>query len=158
MSDADAARRLAALEDREEIRTLLASYGPLVDSGRCAEAAALWADDGVYEVGGFGEFRGPAAIRELLEGETHQRLIAGGAAHVLSAPTIALDGDSAVAHCYSVVLRIVGAAWEPSRVAANEWRLVRMVSGWRIRRRINRLLDGSAEARELISRIGGRGT
>ena len=150
----DAAARLAALEDREAIRSLIGRYGPLVDSGRVAEAAALWAEDGVYEVGGYGEYAGPDAIRALLEGPDHQALIAGGAAHVLSPPVIALDGDRATAHTYSVVFRRAGETWEAHRAAANEWQLRRTPAGWRVARRINRLLDGAAEARELIGRAG----
>lgn len=155
MTAADPAARLAALEDREAIRDLIARYGPLVDSGRVAEAAALWAEDGVYEVGGYGAYVGPAAIRALLEGPDHQALIAGGAAHVLSPPVITLDGDEAVAHTYSLVLRRSGAAWDTHRAAANEWHLRRDREGWRVTRRINRLLDGDAAARALIGRAGG---
>jgi len=154
LSSAGLAERVAELEDREAIRALLASYGPLADAGRCAEAAALWTADGVYEVGGFGEYRGRAAICELLEGESHQSLIAGGAAHVLSAPIIALAGERAVAHCYSVVFRKAGGGWAAHRVAANEWRLVRTAEGWRVERRINRLLDGSETARKLLGEAG----
>ena len=157
LTPSDAEARLAALEDREAIRDLIARYGPLVDSGRVAEAAELWAEDGVYEVGGYGEHVGPDAIRELLEGPDHQGLIAGGAAHVLSPPVIALDGDTAVAQTYSVVFRRAGAAWEAYRVSANEWHLRRTGAGWRVARRINRLLDGAAEARELIGRAGDSG-
>lgn len=145
------------MEDREAIRDLIARYGPLVDSGRVAEAAALWAEDGVYEVGGYGEYVGPAAICELLEGPDHQGLIARGAAHVLSPPVIALDGDRAVAQTYSVVFRRAETSWEAYRVAANEWQLRRTAEGWRVQRRINRLLDGAAEARELIGRAGDAG-
>ena len=150
MASPDLPARIAMLEDREAIRDLIASYGPLADAGDCAGAAALWTEDGVYEVGGFGEYRGRAAIRELLEGENHQGLIAGGAAHVLSPPVIALDGDRAVARTYSVVFRCLGESWEAHRVSANEWRLVRTAEGWRVAHRLNRLLDGSREARALI--------
>ena len=153
MAAPDLSARIAALEDREAIRELIASFGPRADAGDCAGAAALWTEDGVYEVGGFGEYRGRAAIQELLEGENHQGLIAGGAAHVLTPPVIALAGDRAVARTYSVVLRCLGKSWEAHRVSANEWQLVRNAEGWRVERRINRLLDGSPEARALI---GGR--
>lgn len=145
------AARLAALEDREAIRDLIARYGPLADAGDCAGAAALWTSDGVYEVGGFGEYRGRAAIQALLEGEAHQSLIAGGSAHVLSPPVISLDGDRATARTYSVVFRKAGDVWEAHRASANEWYLTRTEEGWRVRRRINRLLDGSSEARALIA-------
>lgn len=147
----DAATRLAALEDREAIRDLIARYGPLADAGDCAGAAALWTLDGVYEVGGFGEYRGRAAIQALLEGEVHQSLIAAGSAHVLSPSVIDLDGDHAIARTYSVVFRKAGDCWEAHRASANEWHLVRTGDGWRVERRINRLLDGSVEARALIA-------
>jgi len=151
--DASVAARIAALEDREAICDLLARYGPLADAGDCAGAAALWTQDGVYEVGGYGEYRGRAAIQALLEGETHQALIAGGAAHVLSPPVIDIDGDRAIARCHSVVFRREGETWTAHRASANAWHLVRTAEGWRVARRINRLLDGAVEARALI---GGR--
>jgi ketosteroid isomerase-like protein len=146
----DGASRLAALEDREAIRDLIARYGPLADAGDCAGAAALWTPDGVYEVGGYGAYSGRPAIQALLEGESHQALIADGAAHVLSPPVIDLDGDEARARNHSVVFRRAGDAWDAHRASANEWHLKRTPEGWRIARRINRLLDGTAEARALI--------
>ena len=150
---ADLAARIALLEDREAIRELIARYGPLADAGDCAGAAALWTEDGVYEVGGFGSYTGRAAIQTLLEGESHQGLIHGGAAHVLSPPVIDLDGDRAVARTYSVVFRKSGDNWEAHRASANMWHLVRVGAEWKVARRINQLLDGSADARTLI---GGR--
>ncbi|GLV27122.1 nuclear transport factor 2 family protein [Sphingobium sp. Cam5-1] len=152
-ASADFPARIAILEDREAIRDLIARYGPLVDAGNCAGAAALWAEDGVYEVGGFGSYTGRAAIQALLEGESHQSLIHGGAAHVLSPPVIDLDGDSATARTYSVVFRKTGDSWEAHRASANSWHLVRVGTEWKVARRINRLLDGSPDARALI---GGR--
>jgi len=151
LTDSEAyAQRIAALEDREAIRDLIARYGPLADAGDCAGAAALWTEDGVYEVGGFGAYRGRAAIQALLEGESHQELIHGGAAHVLSPPVIELDGDRATARTYSVVFRKTGDCWEAHRASANLWHLVRTDEGWKAARRINRLLDGAVEARALI--------
>ena len=150
----DLAARIAILEDREAIRDLIARYGPLADAGDCAGAAALWTEDGVYEVGGFGSYKGRAAIQALLEGESHQTLIHGGAAHVLSPPVIELSGDSATAQTYSVVFRKVGDCWEAHRASANMWHLVRTDRGWKVARRINRLLDGSADAHALLRELG----
>lgn len=149
MADALSAR-LAALEDREAIRDLIARYGPLADRGDCAGAAALWTEDGVYDVGGHGVHRGRAAIRALLEGEAHEALIAGGSAHVLSPPVIELNADRAVANTYSCVFRRTARGFAAHRVAANRWRLVRTETGWRIAERVNRLLDGSEAARLLL--------
>ena len=42
--------RLRWLEDEREIRHLVTGYGPLVDAGAADEVAALWTEDGVYDV------------------------------------------------------------------------------------------------------------
>ncbi|MFT4054846.1 MAG: nuclear transport factor 2 family protein, partial [Novosphingobium sp.] len=136
---------------------LIHGYGPLVDAGDSAGAAALWSPDGCYDVGGHGVYTGRAAIAALLDGDEHRSLVAGGVAHVLSAPVITLDGDGATALTYSLVLRRDGAKWEAHRVAANRWRLVRTHEGWRVAERVNRLLDGDADALALLACIGFQG-
>lgn len=144
--------RLQALEDREAIRNLIASYGPLADSGVAEAVALLWTEDGVYAVDGFPEARGHDAIAALITGPVHQALVARGCAHLLGAPVIDLDGDRASARCHSVVLARTGEAWEPVRVAANRWELARTPEGWRVTRRDNTLLDGREAARTLLAR------
>ena len=151
MPEIQAGQRLQALEDREAIRELIARYGPLADSGDAAAVAALWISDGVYAVDGFPEARGHAAIAALIEGPMHQELMANGCAHVLSAPTITVSGDRAVAVCHSVVFRKAPDEWQAVRVAANRWQFVRTREGWRATRRDNALLDGRAAARLLFS-------
>lgn len=143
--------RIAALEDREAIRNLIAAYGPAADAGDAEAAAALWAEDGRYEVGGFGTHVGRGAVQALLEGEHHRALIAGGAAHLLGPLRIELNGDEATATGHSIVLRREGEGWAAHRVAANRWRLRREATGWRVVERVNRLLDGDAAARALLA-------
>ena len=143
--------RLRALEDREAIRALIASYGPLADSGDAAGVAALWVEDGVYAVGGMGEARGRAAIAALIDGPIHRQLMADGCAHVLGPVAVELDGDTAVARGHSVVFRRRGDGFEALRVAANRWELARDGGGWRVLRRDNMLLDGADAARALLA-------
>ena len=157
-AEMDLSARLAALEaqlreleDREAIRDAIAAYGPAADRGDVQAAAALWAADGRYDVGGFGVSEGQAAIGALLEGPEHQTLIAGGAAHVLSPVQIHLEGDRAVAVGYSCVFRRTEAGFEAYRVSANRWHLARTAAGWRVSLRINRLLNGEAAARMLLA-------
>lgn len=158
-SNTDSATRLAALEarlteleDREAIRNLIASYGPLADSGDAVGVAALWCDDGVYEVGGFGANRGHAAIAALIEGPTHQQLMHDGCAHLLGPVHIRIDGAQAVALGHSCVLRHRDGGFEACRVSANRWELAREADGrWRVTRRSNRPLDGDPAARALLS-------
>ena len=75
--------RLAELEDREALRNLIARYGPLADTGNAAAIAAMWREDGVYEVGGYGEHAGHDAIAALFTAGTHLELMRGGCAHIL---------------------------------------------------------------------------
>lgn len=145
-------RRLATLEDREEIRNLIATYGPLADSGKAEAVAALWTADGEYEVVGFATARGRAAIAGLIEGPTHQGLIAQGCAHVLAPVTVEVDGDRATAIGHSVVLRTgESGGFEVYRVSANRWTLGRTSEGWRVVHRANAMLDGNEAARLLMS-------
>jgi uncharacterized protein (TIGR02246 family) len=143
--------RVRLLEDIEAIRAVIAAYGPAADRGDAEGAAALWQDDGLYDVGGFGVSAGRTAIAALLEGPAHRTLIEGGAAHVLSPVSMALDGDHATATGYSCVFRWTGAAFEAHRISANRWMLVRTAAGWKVGSRVNRLLDGAEAARALLA-------
>lgn len=147
----DRENRLMALEDRAAIEALIASYGPLADSGDAAGLAKLWTEDGTYTVGGFGTATGHSEIAALIQGPTHQELMRTGCAHILSPHVIALDGDLASATGYSIVFRKQGNAFQPWRVSANRWELTRTRDGWRVRHRDNAPLDGSDAARALLS-------
>ena len=143
--------RLQTLEDREAIRALIASYGPLADAGDSAGLAALWTEDGSYGVGGMGTASGREAIAGLIDGPIHRALMADGCAHFLGPVAIDLDGDRASARGHSVVLRHTSSGFEVARVSANRWDLVRTADGWRVRHRENALLDGSEGVRALLA-------
>jgi len=145
------AARLGALEDREAIRDLIARYGPLADSGDATALAALWVEDGEYEVIGFAAAKGRAAIASLIEGPVHRSLMADGCAHLLGPVTITLDGDRALARGHSVVFRHDDGRFVAHRVAANRWTLERREQGWRVVHRANALLDGAKAAQVLLS-------
>ncbi|WP_408591350.1 nuclear transport factor 2 family protein [Novosphingobium sp.] len=145
-------RRLRQLEDREAIRELIASYGPLADAGMANELAALWTEDGIYEIVGFSKAVGHAEIAGLIDGPVHQALMADGCAHLLGPVSIALHGDEAEARGHSVVLRHDGEGFAAHRVSANRWSLRRTPQGWRVTHRANALLDGTEAARLLLGR------
>lgn len=146
----DAEARLRTLEDRAKIANLIAAYGPLADTGNGEALAKLWVEDGEYDIGGFGLVKGHEALAAMMESEVHRDLMKQGCAHMLSPHRIELSGDTAIAVGYSVVLRKTGDAYEAWRVSANRWRLVRTQSGWRVSRRENSPLDGSAEIRSIL--------
>lgn len=150
MSTADLERRLRALEDERDIRQLIASYGPAVDTGDAEATAALWTTDGSYSVAGTDTFLGAQAVGDLVRIPGHRAYLAQGCAHVLSTPVVELAGDRATASCYSRLYLHQDGHWIVARVSANRWELERTDAGWRVRSRENRLLDGSEVARALL--------
>jgi hypothetical protein len=99
------AARVRALEDQVEIMQLVAQYGPAADSGSGDAAAALWTEDGTFDVAGHFEMRGRDAIAGMVHGEGHQGLIRNGCGHVLTVPHIAVDGDGAAGRGYALNIR-----------------------------------------------------
>jgi hypothetical protein len=60
-------RQIARIEDENEIENLQRIYGFYIEEGYWSEAADLFADDGAFEIAGYGIFRGPDRIREYLQ-------------------------------------------------------------------------------------------
>ena len=153
------AARVKHLHDQATISQLIARYGPAVDSGSAAAAAGLWDADGVFAAPPHGTWTGHDEIAGMVNGPGHQALINNGAAHVLTAPLIAVDGDEATAWNYALNIR-----WDAgndrfwvARVSANRWRLRRRSGRWQITDRTSRTLDGAQEPRALFGETAGMG-
>jgi hypothetical protein len=155
MSDLEATvaaleHRLRELEDRLAIYNLIATYGPIVDSGSDDALAEVFREDAVYDADP-GPMEGRPAIAAMVRSRGHQGLIQSGAAHVMALPVVHVDGDRAVATGYSRVYRADGqGGFEVWRVSANRWELERDGAGWRTVHRVNRLLDGRDESRQML--------
>ena len=148
-------RRLALLEDERDIARLIASYGPLVDSGDADGAAALWAVDGSYDVGDW-LMSSRDEIAAMVRSDAHQGLIAKGCCHFFGPPVVEVDGDDAVAICESTLLvRRESGGYAVARAGVHVLRLRRDNGAWRIVSRTARQLDGTASARDLIAEAFG---
>lgn len=143
--------RVQLLEDELAITRLVASYGPLVDAGEADAVAALWAEDGSYDVEGW-HMSSRADVRAMVGSDGHQGLIQGGCAHFLGPVHVTIDGFEAVAVCESVLVRHRDGAYSVRRAGANHFRLRLESDGWRITERTTRALDGSQEARNLLAK------
>jgi hypothetical protein len=147
----DLMTRLGRLEDESAITRLIMSYGPAADAGLTSFAGQLWASDGEYDWDTNGTpHRGSKGVDAMLQSDAHQSLIAAGIAHFAGPLLIELNEDIATALNYSLIMRRESDRFYLWRVSAVRWELARDDSGWRVRRRTNRLLDETGAGRELF--------
>jgi hypothetical protein len=142
--------RVRQLEDHLAVLRLINSWGPAVDTGSSQEAAELWDEDGVLD-SDLSRLEGPAAVLAMVESDGQQALISQGCAHVQSAPVITVDGDRATATAYSQVFLHTENGPDIWRVSANQWECRRTPDGWRLTRRLNRIIDGNAGSRAVLA-------
>jgi hypothetical protein len=155
--------RLRAIEDRLDILNLIASHPPSADSGADYFTRQVYTDDGVIDLGGGKAASGNEEVAAMVKTPGHQAAVAGGLAHFCGLPRIDIDGDSAIVTSYlQIITPHPDAAphevpnhgttrgFRIHRVGANRWELVRSASGWKIKRRTLRPLDGTEPARELL--------
>src|SRR5690554_536512 len=90
--------RVQVLEDREEIRALIMTYGVAHDNRDYRTSSSLFAEEGEW-VGELGSAKGPEAIFELMDGTIgHDPKPEGsGTYHLLTNDQIEIDGDRASA-------------------------------------------------------------
>jgi ketosteroid isomerase-like protein len=142
-------QRVQHLEDQLSIYQLLSTYGAAADGASAKAMTDLWTDDAVYDAQ-IVAFNGKAEILAMLKSDMHQSIINGGAAHVIGMPAVRIAGDTAVATCCARLYRKEGDSYRAWRVTACRWELVRAAEGWRIKSRVNKLLNGDEDARELL--------
>jgi hypothetical protein len=148
----DLESRLRRVEDQLAIYQLISSYGPLADGNLHEETAELWTEDGLYDID-LGRFEGRGEIAGFLRGPLHQGLTAGGCSHILSLPHIVFDGDRAVATNYSQTVKHEDGEFSIFRSVISRWELVRTTTGWKVERRLNQALNGSAGSREILTKV-----
>jgi hypothetical protein len=157
-------RRIRAIEDRLEIYNLIAGHPPSADTGAAAYAEAVYTEDGVFDRGlGLAGAAGNKVMGALLQSPGHQAAIAGGLAHFTGLPHVTVDGDTAVVISYLQILTPrksgeeievpnhgASRGYHIHRVVTNRWDLVRTSSGWKIKRRTLRPVDGSEPSRDIL--------
>ncbi|MGV9709045.1 nuclear transport factor 2 family protein [Gordonia sp. NPDC003424] len=62
-----------------------------------------------------------------------------------------VDGDTATAASYSLLILHRPDGFFVERATAHHWELVRTESGWRVNRRTSRALDGAEDAHRLLA-------
>jgi len=144
-------RRIRELEDKLAVLQVVAGYGPSMDGGAAREAGLLWTVDSWYDTDS-----SPAAAephgRAGIEGAAKRVLEnPAGLAHISHMPLIKVDGDRATVVNHSNTFDQDGEEFKIGRVSSNRWDLVRVDGTWQIERRVNRLLSGSKESRDVFA-------
>ena len=142
-------RRVAALEDELAIHRLIVGYGFAVDTGDAEATAALFTEDGVYDVDGTLVMRGRQGVREMVLGKNHQALLPN-CAHTIGPAVVRVDGDRAVATAYSRIYRREADGIRLWRLSFNRFELERRGAQWEIALRTTRMV-GHAEAQRLLT-------
>jgi hypothetical protein len=156
--------RIRAIEDRLEIYNLIAGHPPSADTGADYYAEAVYAEDGEFDRGaGLTGGVGNKAIAAVLKSPGHKAAIDGGLAHFTGLPHVTINGDDAVVISYLQILTPnksgeaievpnhgASRGYHIHRVVTNRWELRRTASGWKIKRRSIRMVDGSEPSREIL--------
>ena len=150
-------RRVHMLEDHVAILRMINSWGPAVDTGTSHAAGALFDENGELD-SDLSRLEGPAAVVAMVESDAQRAMIQQGCAHVQTAPLITVEGDHATAIAYSQVYLHTDHGHDVWRVSANRWEFRRTSDGWRITRRVNRVIDGNRASHDiLVQGLGERG-
>jgi hypothetical protein len=141
--------RMQLMWDTHCIEQILARYVPAIDGALADVVAADFTEDGVFDLGPIGVFQGRDEIRGFIARDSWSAdqlaQIARGGGHFLSPPMIVIEGDNAVATCTSQFYLRDGGAYTMLRLTAVRLELQRVGDGWKIVRRVNRLIDHGGE-------------
>ena len=146
----DLVAHVARLEDKSD--------DPAVDHvvrpGRGHEAGAfagdLWLEDGVYDWVANGDPHEGGAGWTRCCAPTVISVWCAGRAHFAGPLLIEVDGDTATAVNYSLIMRREEDRHYLWRVSAVRWDVERSGASWRVRKRSNRLLDASGAGSRLF--------
>jgi SnoaL-like domain len=126
--------RVRRLEDESAIQRLIMSYGPAADAALASFAGRLWLEDGRYDWDANGEpHEGSAGVEAMLRSEGHLGLVDHGVAHFAGPLLVEVDGDTATALNYSLIMRREEDRHYLWRVSALRWDVERSGSSWRVR-------------------------
>ena len=138
--------RLRTLEDESAIRDVISAYCYHADSGHDEDLITLFADEGVLSSKVAGAYKaavGTSEIRaQVADPLGHHRpdLYRHGM-HLLGQNlVIRVDGDTAIASSYSLLLLKRKDALEVYSASSNKWVLRRARTGWKILERSRRPL------------------
>lgn len=118
--------------DVEQVRDLYARYSWAYDQGRADEYAALFTEDGVFEVVGGPEVQGREALAGMV---TAAAARPARTLHMVSNVLVTVTGDSAIGRAYVQLLALADGALRVVTVGTYDDTFVGTPTGWQLSRR-----------------------
>lgn len=153
--------RITAVEDRLEILNLLAGSAFSSDVASESYWAKMFTEDATFDRGRKQD-KGREEILKIINAPEQKEAIKAGMTHLAMLPHIKLNGDSAVAMGYLLIImpdsaashvKLAGKGVSPGfsiyQVTVNKYTLVRTTDGWKVTERMVRPFS-SADSRNII--------
>ena len=148
--------RITATEDRLEILNLLAGSAFSSDVASEAYWTKMFTHDAVFDRGQGRQDKGRAEILKIINAPDQKEAIKAGMTHLPLLPHITLNGDSAIATGYLLIVmpdsaashvklpgKGVSTGFSIYQLTINKWQLVRTSDGWKVTQRTVRPLRSS---------------
>jgi SnoaL-like domain len=156
--------RVIATEDRLEIQNLLAGSAFSSDVASEAYWKKMFTQDAVFDRGQGRQDKGQDEILKIVNDPTQKEASKAGMTHLAMMPHITLNGDSAVATGYLLIVmpdtaashvklpgKGVSSGFSIFQVTINRWQLLRTTEGWKVSQRTVRPLN-SNDSRNILER------
>lgn len=139
--------RLKATEDRLEILNLLAGSAFSSDVASGAYWANMFTEDAVFDRG-VKQDKGRNEILKIINAPEQMQAIKSGMTHLAMLPHIALNGNTAIATGYLLIVlpdstaahvklpgKGISSGFSIYQITVNQWKLLRTKNGWKINQR-----------------------
>jgi SnoaL-like domain len=131
--------RLQQMEDDRAIRQLLARYGFHADRGMSEAYVSLYTEGGAIDVSDTTRWEGNAELMDFITNPQGHAGMVGRCMHVQGNNLVThVDGDTASAEAYSIVLMREDGGYQVFTCNANRWTLEKIDGTWHIRERFIR--------------------
>ncbi|MBP6181044.1 nuclear transport factor 2 family protein [Flavobacterium sp.] len=160
----DLLARFIAIEDRLEILNLLAGSAFSSDVASESYWAKMFTEDATFDRGAARQDKGRDEILKIVNAPEQKEAIKGGMTHLAMLPHITLNGDTAIATGYLLIVmpdttashvqlpgKGTSSGFSIYQLTVNQWKLLRTTDGWKVTNRTVRPLS-SADSRAILQR------
>ena len=154
--------RIIATEDRLEILNLLAGSAFSSDVASESYWTNMFTEDAIFDRGPARQDKGRDEIMKIVNAPAQNEAIKAGMTHLAMLPHITINGDTAVATGYLLVVmpdttashvKLPGKGTSPGfsiyQLTVNQWKLLRTTDGWKVTNRTVRPLS-SADSHAIL--------